>query len=197
MWAGGEEWHEFVFHYNKWSPGLRFSFMEVWFLGPESGQVVMILISLLWFFAGMKKQEQAEKSLQPVGQKNLRQKWVILFTRHALTCELWFCLAFQEMYLTCAEQLIPAQTISTLHRRLAFAQSAVWPLWKCTHNNTWFLVQSHLWWAGSGSYGSDQFIRQGQRPHQKSWLHFYILDVFFSLTGGKVSCSPHDTLAFR
>lgn len=34
----------------------------------------MILISLLWFFAAMKKQEQAEKSLQPVGQEKPQAK---------------------------------------------------------------------------------------------------------------------------
>lgn len=63
MWVWGNKLDEFVFYYNQWSTDYRFLYMEVWFLGPESGQAGMILISLLWFLRPQRNMEQSEKSL--------------------------------------------------------------------------------------------------------------------------------------
>lgn len=57
----------FVIPVTKWFTSPRFTYMEVWLIGPKSGQVGTILISLVWFLQSWSKKEQIENSLQTVG----------------------------------------------------------------------------------------------------------------------------------
>ena len=112
------------------------SWTRIWPSGYD-----LIFSTTVFLVTTKKNEKQAEKSF--IGQwKTWAKVGYDFHTDHALTYELCFCLSLQEMCLSCAEQLIPTQIISTLSRLLTFAKSGTWPLWKCTHNNTWFLAQS-------------------------------------------------------
>lgn len=116
--------------------GSMISWTRIWPGGYDLNFSTVVL-------AATKKQGRSWE--EPIACRSIKNSGKVNYNFHichGLTYELEFCLALQGICLTCAEEFIPAQTISTLFRLLTFAKPGVRLLWMCTRHNTWFLVQS-------------------------------------------------------
>lgn len=111
------------------------SWARIWPSGYDLNLSAVVLVT-------MKKQRMSwEKPIACWSAKTHVKVSYYFHTYHALTMNYVSIWHYKRYVRPCAEQLIPAQTISMLSRWLTFAKSGAWPLWK-HRNNTWFLVQS-------------------------------------------------------